>query len=520
MQAKPVSLANSRSGPSSMSNTSDVKNTTWKDLPAWECPGLPRKVPHATPCNASARYSWTPDEWTVPSATGARPNVTNDLLERLCEGLAMHVADPSWAQTIRSPATYERLFDIRSEPRTDAERRGCVEALQSFQPRVCSLPSVFVTSSAKRMFDDSAYYVPKRSWTDLRGHDCMALRRVGGCAEHVALARNPLGVAFYHTMYDTFGGLAYLLEHLRSRSGSIKILENRCNVDHDTAVKEKYSRETLRACTKGILPFFAEMAAFLGVNATTDMVHYPYGRQVHGSSFYVERATFECSDSSSFRDFWHAIKLRRLLLARFDGLAPPQRAIVVIDRNSCNSARAKLAGCSWTGRGVHNQAQITNALQMDFGRDFEVVVFQGGGMPFASQAALMRRAAAVVGPHGAALANLIFCQPATRVVEYLKLPHFPLYAGYANMFELQYWPVLDPTRQANYGGIHAPAVQRVVECALAAEPSLLGARASRCPNTPVRLVLNSEHLLLQSSSREGWTSFNRRIDGYGSPQPW
>lgn len=518
--AKPPRLANPNLVHSKGITHSDVKNTSWKDLPASECPGVPRKVPYATPCNSSANNSWEPVDWTVRSAAGARPQVSADLLQRLCAGLAMHVAEPSWVETLRATGTYERLFDIRSEPRTDADRERCVKSLQAFQPRICSLPKVYITSSAKRMFDDSVYYVPKRSWTDLRGHDCHALRRVGGCAEHVALARSPLGVAYYHTMYDTFGGLAYLLEYLNSRSGSIKILENRCNIDHDTAVKEKYSRETLRACTKGILPFFAEMASFLGVNATTDVVHYPYGRQVHGSSFFVQRATFECSDRSSFRDFWHAIKLRKLFLSRLDGPTPPQRAIVVIDRNSCHSSRAKLAGCSWTGRGVLDQAQITETLHADYGHEFEVVVFQGGSMTFASQAALMRRAAAVVGPHGAALANLIFCQPATRVVEYVKLPHFPLYAGYANMFELQYWPVLDRSRKPNYGGLRASDVKRVVECALAAAPSLISFRASRCPGKPAHIVLNSEHLLLQSSSREGWTSYNRRIDGYGSPQPW
>lgn len=486
------------------------------------CPGVPRKVYHGNPCTANHSVSWAPNEWMVQSAVAARPVVARKLLEELCEGLTMHVVDPTWEPVLRSRRTYAKLFDIVNGTRSETAKQLCVSTLQSFQPRVCSLEKVFVTSSAKRMFNASSYFVPRRSANDLaRSRDCYALRRVAGCGGHVALARSPLGVAFYHTMYDTFGGVAYLLEHIKAHRGTIKILENMCNIDHEYSIKAKYSRKTLSDCPRGILPFFIEMASFLGLNASADVQHYPYGRQVHGGSFYVERATFDCSDHSSFRDFWHAVKLRNLFHARFESPPPPQRAIVVIDRNKCSGTRAKQAGCSWSGRGVAQQTQINRQLRAAFqGSELEVVEFQGGSLPFASQAAIFRRAASVVGPHGAALANLIFCQPGARVVEYVHLPHFPLYAGYANVFELQYWPVVDATRKLNYGGIEASDVERVVECALAAAPSLLGSRASKCTHVSKRVVLNSEHLLTQSASAEGWTSFNRKIDGYGSPQPW
>ena len=207
----------------------------------------------------------------------------------------------------------------------------------------------------------------------------------------------------------------------------------------------------------------------------------------------------------------------------------------------------------------HNK--IVEALRTSFGslsHELRVVDFIGGAISFAAQAKLFRSAAAVIGPHGAAFSNLVFCQPGTRVVEYIQVPHFPLYMGYANIFDLPYWPVLDTSWTAtvqlkkgaklihpngnngsdglpysnsaavgSYAGISAPTVTRVVGCALSAAPSLLPKRfgldamwgLEQCGEEQ-RLLLNSEHLLLQSQSREGWTSPFRSQEDMPSTQPW
>ena len=61
---------------------------------------------------------------------------------------------------------------------------------------------------------------------------------------------------------------------------------------------------------------------------------------------------------------------------------------------------------------IANAAEITPLLQAC---GFEVIV--PGRLPFAEQVAAFRDATHVVGPHGAALANTLFCAPGTHVLE-------------------------------------------------------------------------------------------------------
>lgn len=524
------------------------------------CPGLPQKVPNDTPCKKSPKHQWDPSKWAVTGGASARPATTPEMLRRLCKGLALHVATPAWRPILAKPQAYVRLFDISPNNRTRTDRERCFQALDAFVPRICTLDRVFATSSAKRMFSHDAYFVPGRSSRDLTAsRDCGALNRVVGCTGHVAIGRSSFGLAYYHTMYDTLGSLAYILEHVRTSAGQIKILENKCNSDHDMIVKLKYNFSSLGSCHNGMPRFFREMLDFLGLNATSDVHHYPYGRHLHGSSLFLESAVFDCSRASSYRDFWHIVKLRALMQARFHNPSPLQRVLIVINRNTCPDPTG--INCPWKGRSVIHHNKIVEALRTSFGslsHELRVVDFIGGAISFAAQAKLFRSAAAVIGPHGAAFSNLIFCQPGTRVVEYIQVPHFPLYMGYANIFDLPYWPVLDTSWTAtvqlkkgakliypngsngsdglpysnsaavgSYAGISAPTVTRVVGCALSAAPSLLPKRygldamwgLEQCGEEQ-RLLLNSEHLLLQSQSREGWTSPFRSQEDMQSTQPW
>jgi len=63
-------------------------------------------------------------------------------------------------------------------------------------------------------------------------------------------------------------------------------------------------------------------------------------------------------------------------------------------------------------RRVTNEAEIAELLR---GHGFEVVT--PGRLSFPAQAAAFHSADIVVSPHGAGLANLMFCRPNTRVLE-------------------------------------------------------------------------------------------------------
>ena len=64
-----------------------------------------------------------------------------------------------------------------------------------------------------------------------------------------------------------------------------------------------------------------------------------------------------------------------------------------------------------------------------------------------AQAQLFNDAVAVVGPHGAGLANTIFCQEGTPVIEFtvLGLRNSPLYSALSRILELPYWTVPTPS---------------------------------------------------------------------------
>ncbi|MBS0321897.1 MAG: DUF563 domain-containing protein [Proteobacteria bacterium] len=70
-------------------------------------------------------------------------------------------------------------------------------------------------------------------------------------------------------------------------------------------------------------------------------------------------------------------------------------------------------------RTVANHAAVEALLVAE---GFETVYLEG--MPIREQIALFQQAEFVVGPHGAGLANLLFCPPGTRVIEFMPTAEF------------------------------------------------------------------------------------------------
>ena len=100
-------------------------------------------------------------------------------------------------------------------------------------------------------------------------------------------------------------------------------------------------------------------------------------------------------------------------------------------------------------RHIENEMMLVEALQHQIGD--RLVVFVGDNMPMTEQIDLFRRAHLVIGPHGAALTNTLFCAPGTRVVEFPVVPpvlnHF---AHLAMALDLDYWLV--PQISTHYQG--------------------------------------------------------------------
>jgi Glycosyltransferase 61 len=120
---------------------------------------------------------------------------------------------------------------------------------------------------------------------------------------------------------------------------------------------------------------------------------------------------------------WVCNFLRRLFLGS-EPVAGEQRRRLYISR-----AGAK------RGRSVANEREVETVLGR---RGFETVRLQGLGVR--EQAELFASAEVVVGPHGAGFANLVFCEPGAKIVEFFNRSYVhPLYWMLSNRLELQYF---------------------------------------------------------------------------------
>ncbi|SDE51008.1 glycosyltransferase 61 family protein [Belnapia rosea] len=106
--------------------------------------------------------------------------------------------------------------------------------------------------------------------------------------------------------------------------------------------------------------------------------------------------------------------------------------------SNLNRRRIFLGRPNTLGRNLKNIEDIKNTVEM-----FGLVIVDPGLYTFEEQVALMQEAEVVVGIHGAALTNLLFCKPRAKVVEIFP----PRYGSWAfaiisNLRDLEYHPIV------------------------------------------------------------------------------
>ncbi len=98
-------------------------------------------------------------------------------------------------------------------------------------------------------------------------------------------------------------------------------------------------------------------------------------------------------------------------------------------------------------RRMRNEHQLIESLRA---RGFRIVA--PGSLAFAEQAALFRHASFVVGPHGAGLSNIVFCEPGTLVYELVPaLYRNSCFTVLADQGGLRYWADMFESEGAGTG---------------------------------------------------------------------
>lgn len=97
-------------------------------------------------------------------------------------------------------------------------------------------------------------------------------------------------------------------------------------------------------------------------------------------------------------------------------------------------------------RSVENETELFNSIQKHLRDDLIFRIFQPDN-DWRKDKEVMKRARVVLGPHGGAWSNIIFCKEGTDVVEFIPLVTMkekgvnerPCYYGLSNALKLKYW---------------------------------------------------------------------------------
>ena len=92
------------------------------------------------------------------------------------------------------------------------------------------------------------------------------------------------------------------------------------------------------------------------------------------------------------------------------------RGLVGVPRSSRKGHIVFASRVGDAARGMLLGEETALVMGLRAGLDMDVVLHRGAGMPLVSQLQMFRDARAVVGPHGAGLANIIACRPGTPLI--------------------------------------------------------------------------------------------------------
>jgi hypothetical protein len=174
------------------------------------------------------------------------------------------------------------------------------------------------------------------------------------------------GGNYYHWLLDLLPRVLLLKHATQNFSNYDTLLLN--------GSRAKYERETLTA-----------------LEVPPEKIHFVDSRD----RFQIASAVFPCLDSNVVAP-WKVRGLRELVSSD----KPNQDRRLYLSR-----ARAAV-------RLIANEKEISQVLRR---HDFEIL--EAEALSFREQADLFGNASVIVAPHGSALANTVFCQPGTRVVE-------------------------------------------------------------------------------------------------------
>ena len=486
-------------------------------------------------CFPKAVVEWDPDRWSTDAANSEEvrfvptlPRIQQETLRHSCKGVPIRVARASWVEVLRTPKIWLKQYAPFKNTSVILERTAlvqrqarCEAALAAYRPRVCTLRNVLVWGKDKRMFRpsqstdaDGTYFMPQAAVDEQRVYDewCPGSCRgrtlsVPACGGHAVIGRNSMGVNYFHTMYETFGSTAFLIELLQARANAsgtdaVRLLDNVCIPPGTQPVWRPRSR----SCSHGDFGdgpkgYVRSFLSLLGLELQ-QLQHFPYAtKHREGPSVHLDRATFDCSQGRH-RNFWHVHKLREVVLARLAALPWLADVVLLIDRG-----KEKI-------RAVAQQKQIHEALKQRFSLRpprLEVLTFLGNE-PLLEQARAFGRARLVIGPHGAGLSNILFCRQNSSIIEYLsarpsgQLLTSALYANLAQILDLDYWVIPAFADRGKFDDIGPEQVLETAELALG--PEL---------HADVELV-NSGHMirgLEENHFVKGYDAFHR-----GWPTGW
>lgn len=117
-----------------------------------------------------------------------------------------------------------------------------------------------------------------------------------------------------------------------------------------------------------------------------------------------------------------------------------QTVIYASRRDVAGDQGGTRAGSGGGGRGVVNEDEVLSLLSKRYGR--QLAVFVGSEFDIPSTIRLFANARMVIGPHGGAFVNTLFCSPGTHLVEFLPSLHPTQYFYRTSAcLDQSYWPL-------------------------------------------------------------------------------